>query len=386
MKWILNHNIYEIGNGEWKNQMNAYFLADFIIFGVTVIWRAMCNLPGKRKKDVTQSNFYLTVVLIILTIFIGLRGLFSTDAPNYEYAWNAANNASSLIILLKISSKDFGFTALMYVLGKVTSSVTVFFCFVAAVTVWGYLVLFKKYSPIVWLSVLVLVCVGPLYISMNLMRNVLTGALYCLAIKSAIEKSLPHYCVLVVCIATLHFSAMFMIPLYFVLNFKWNVKKNQIGILLGIIGVIGVLVLIFSDNLMRIALRYVSAYDYYSMNDSYVRSGLTLINVLKVFLIQGFILLNRKKINLKDSTDRCFFNASILYTLFYILAMNIAILQRFTFYFAFSHMILVPMIISRIHNTQKRTLMTAGMTMFLLAYAFVANYGKEYAWYWEYNL
>lgn len=363
--------------------MSTYFFIDIIIFSITGLWGTLCYLFGQRKKDITKSNFYLAVVLIILMLFIGLRGYFTGDSARYKYAWDRTNNAFSLINAIEIAPKERGYVILMYILGRFTPNITLFFCFNAAMTVWGYFKVLRKYSPIMWMSILMLVCVGPLYISMNAMRNILACALYCFAIKYAAEKDFVRYCIFVLCIATIHFSAVIMIPLYFLLNFKWNIQKRQIGALICIIAGVAFLVFIFSNELTRIAMSVLAIYRNYNYG---VEFGLSLRAVLKVILIQIFIFWNHKKINLKNPVDRCFFNASILYTVFYVFALNVAILQRFAFYFAVSHMVLVPMIINRISNSKMKVMVITGMTMFLLAYAYVANYGEEFMWYWEYGL
>lgn len=363
--------------------MSIYFFIDCIVLLTTGLWVGMCSLAGYRKRDVTKSFLYLAAVLTILTLFIGLRGYFTGDSANYKVAWDLTRNASSLSQALTMRSKEYAYGILMYFLGKFTSSVSVFFCVNAAITVWGYFTVMKRYSPVMWLSILMLVCVGPLYISMNLMRNMLAAALYGLAIHYVVKKEMIHYCVCVLCITMIHTSAIVMLPLYFLLSFKWNIKKSQIGIVFLVISAAAAVIYVNLDELLKIGMRFLSAYQDYGYG---VDFGLSTQSVLKAILIQFFILWNHKKLNLNDEIDCCFFNASILYCVFYILSLKIAILQRFSFYFAFSHMILIPMIISRFENKKTRTIITIGMVMFLLAYAFVANKGKEFMWYWEYGL
>lgn len=360
--------------------MSTYFLVDIIILFVTGLWESICRLVGYKRQDTSKSVIYLIVVLGILTLFIGLRSYSTGDSANYKYAWDQTISAVSIIDAFKDVSGEYGYIILMYVLGKFTDNVSVFFCINALITILACFKALKRNSPIMWLSVLMLACVSPLYNSMVVMRNILAVALYFVAMQYVIKQEFMHYCVSVLLISMIHTSAVVMIPLYFILNIEWNIKKEQIGIIVCALVLIASAMSFYLNGIVKLAAKMFHQYDNYSYGMDF---GLSVTSLFKVVSIQLFILWNYKKLNIRIHAERCFFNASILYSIFYIFASGIYILQRFAYYFAVSHMVLVPIIIYRTRNAKKRKKMTFFMVSFLILYAFLANYSTDYMWCWE---
>ena len=97
------------------------------------------------------------------------------------------------------------------------------------------------------------------------------------------------------------------------------------------------------DDITYFAINYV--YKNYSYG---VDFDLGWVSIFKVIVVQVFILWNTHRINLDNPREKCLYNASLLYTMFYLCSMNLAILQRFAYCFGTAHLILVSCTIFRI--------------------------------------
>lgn len=347
--------------------MNAYIALELAVLSIALVGERIYHIKG-IKRNFSFGTAYLTIVFVTLTLFMGLRGNFATDYDNYKYGFE---RMKSLPFSAVFSDDEFLFKFLYYILGRLGANAVVFFVVIAAIMMWGYLRFIREYSPSVWLSVLMLLCVGAYFTSANAIRNILAAALYCLAWRFAERGDFKKYCIATVIISMIHFSAVLLIPAYFVLRIKWSRRYFRIAMVLAIALVVTTAAI--ADDITYFAMNYI--YKDYSYG---VDFGLGWVSIFKVIAIQAFILWNTHRINLDNPREKCLYNASLLYTMFYLCSMNMAILQRFAYYFGTAHLILVPCIIFRIPEKNKRTLTCLGMVCFLMLYSWLSLKDAEY--------
>jgi len=84
---------------------------------------------------------------------------------------------------------------------------------------------FKKYSPYIWLSVLMFITVGQFYTSFNIIRQIIAVAIIFSGSKYLYERNLSKYIFIVLLASTFHKTSIIMILFYFILNFKFNINK-----------------------------------------------------------------------------------------------------------------------------------------------------------------
>lgn len=365
--------------------MNPFLLVEYLILGLTFVCVLLSSQYGiirstgyttvNHSGDVTASKGYLLVVLVVLSLVMGLRGNISTDYLNYIYGFQRYRSMS-LGELVFSAQKDPGFAILEWLIGRFTDNSAVLFVILAAITVFAYLKFFKSYSPSVWMSVILLLCIGNYYMSANMTRQIMVGALFGLALKYVMEEKLLQYIVAVLLLATMHQSAIVMLPLYFFLKMKW--KKRTVKISITVFFIVAVVTAVFSHTLVNVAMNFF--YQDYSYG---IDNGLDITSIVKIIAAEAFILYNYKKIDMASNKERCLFNASLLYSAFYICAINVMILYRFAQYFAMVQLVLIPMLIHRIPSAKTRLLANTGCVTLALIYSYWSIGDMTFLWYWQ---
>ena len=82
-----------------------------------------------------KSKFGFAIVFVLLTLFAGLRGGFTSDYSAYVDLFLQANSHESLSELIKTPVyTEKGFMILMFLFGRIIDSPVAFFIFLSAVT------------------------------------------------------------------------------------------------------------------------------------------------------------------------------------------------------------------------------------------------------------
>lgn len=355
--------------------MSAYLVLELFVLLGAVINRILHN--RHVCNDISNCTNYFVYCYLILSLFIGLRGDFVTDYANYEMLFNHFTELNIEEIVRLYWHDEVLYKIAMWFIGNLTHSYIVFLLVNSFITTYCFLKTLKKRSELFWLSVLMLLSVGIFFTGMNIMRQILVASIVSLAFKYIAENKFLKFLSLILICFFMHTSVFIMIPFFFVLRKKWNSKMIKISMILFIA------IVIIIDKYARDIMQYAMLYYTYSEMGYGLDFGLSIEAMAKVVLGSVFIVLGFKKINMNCEYERVMFNASLVYLMFYIFSSEVAILQRFSYYFAISHLILIPNIINRILNPYIRISFVVSFALLCLMYSYITLGDGIFCWFWE---
>ena len=339
----------------------------------------------ETKKDYTNNFFFVVCVFLILVIITGLRGQFSVDYGIYYDIFTQVKEMSIFDIFYGKVNVEIGYALLNKVISYVFSNCIYLMLVIAMITVYSYLKVFRKYSKSVYISTILLLCIGSYYTSFNTTRIALAAALVFLSSSLLYKKEdMWRYFLCMILISTIHKSALIMIPLYFVLQFKMFDSKNRKYLILIVCPLIIVFFFFGRTIVNQIATIF---YPSYTNNGYGMDWGNSIITLCRPIAIIVFLYMHRKYIDLKDKKEKIWVNATVLFLIISILACNIRILYRFYYYVQPFALLLIPNILCKMPQKKKKV-WTCIVLLSAIIYLLLANIlnNEVYYFIWQYKI
>ena len=178
------------------------------------------NLLGQRKFRVRPMFWGLLSVFVVLWLFAGLRGTFTSDHTYYLYYFRYVRSLSFWEILTRGFTMERGFVIFSHFVGLWTSSTTIYSILLAGITLAFAFQAFYERSWMPALSVILFVAVGNYYESFNTVRQVIAIVMAFWATRYINEnkKDVWKYVLWILLASTVHRTVLIMIPFYAV---KW---------------------------------------------------------------------------------------------------------------------------------------------------------------------
>lgn len=329
-----------------------------------------CSLKESSRTDVTNNVLYCSVIFVWLLFISTFRGPFTADYGNYLHIYNKYK-VLGIAEILKQNNIDleYGYLVLNRVTMLIYDNYITLLFIISFIILICYFRQYRKYSNYVWLSILLLLCIGSYYTSFNTLRQFLAASITFLAGEYIYKKNFLRYLILVIVAFLIHKTSVIMIPFYFILQVNWNRKKS---VLFGaIVIVILVLSYVFTNDIVNLLRTYV--YSDYSSSDSDITQGLSIINFIRPFLIVLFCLIYFKYINLNIIEQRVWFNATLFFLVVSIFSMQISLAIRFTYFFLPYTTLIIPKIIYSMPQKLKRIGFCILFVIFLFFYSLVTH-------------
>ena len=273
-----------------------------------------------------NAKFAVCFSALPMFLLAALRYNVGTDYPNYVniYKWAVmgvyykADYAFNLILALMI---DWGLDAQWL------------FVFMAAIfCLLVYCSIFKE-SPYPIISIFLLVGMTHYFAFLNIMRQMVGGAILLFSIRYIIERKFIPYFICVLLAFSIHSSCAIFFPFYWICML--NITPKIVGaILAGVFVVSGLIV----DWLKSIILQ--TDYGWY-LNSIYGQSEAGYIYSIIHIVILGFCSINYKK----DRKYKTYYNIQIINVCVSFFSGHIALVERFRYMFGFPILILIPLVL-----------------------------------------
>lgn len=211
-----------------------------------------------------------------------------------------------------------------------------------ALFVMAFLILFFffygiwRFSLAPLLSVLLFVCLGPFFDSLNGVRQYVAIALFVFSWQFLFTKNPISYFITMIFAAGFHLSALLMIPVYFIVHHKFSRKFLIIAFCISIS-----LMFVISPILIKLA-GFLPFYNNY-VRSKFILPNPNLLSLLRVVfpsIIFVFCILMYDKLK-KDNI--VILNLSLIYIFLTILFPNVSLVIRIAFYFQAAILFLIPM-------------------------------------------
>ena len=345
--------------------MAPYLIVNFIIILSAIIFEV-------KIKDLNYNKIsilYLSIIGILLTLFSGLRGDFTSDYKAYSYLFHFYNDFNFKKIFTYNFGQEIGYVILNKIVGILTNNVVFIMLLTSLIIVVLYFKEIKRDSVCIWLSVLLFTTIGQYYISFNLIRQIISAGIIFSGSRFLYKRDFKKYLVIIIIASLFHKTAAIMVVFYFILNQKFNFKK----ILLVILGTI-----IFFD-FTNIILAFIQKffYSYYNQSD-YGMSGFSLNNIILPVAILAFVILNKNYIELNNNKVNIWTNAVVFYTFFTILGLRVQMIERLANFFSPYVLLLIPYIIMNMKDKCSKNIYILIFVFMSLVYCYYAYSGTGY--------
>ena len=292
----------------------------------------------------TNNRLFLVFIFIVLTLFAGLRFQVGVDYNNYI---NIFKNARDYTV------NEPGFMLFLELLHFIEADFQLMFFLLAVIMQWLVYKILIRYNYDIWTSSLIYYCISPFYIAtFNGVRQYLAIAVFIFVLHYIEEQKFWKYLLaLLVAAFFFHLSALYLIPLYFILNKNITRAKK---------------LLIFCGDVIISYTPYISYL--FHERETHISSFTYIFAVLAILLQIIWHKVPNFPHKLLLSNVNFFCILSLIMALIQTKGIMIQMMLRINSYFFFIYILLVPAILSSGRNIRMRHLSYVFLHVILLIY------------------
>ncbi len=334
--------------------MTVYFVTVFFVFIFSYIANTQkVRTPNLAVNSKESAGYILFVSLcaVILICVSGLRYQVGTDYMSYMqgYGTRVANvwddiasfNEPALGVIALIS-------AVIY-----DDFATMFFN-VALFTVVLNVRTISKYSSNFFVGIMLYIFIGAWHNSFNGIRQYMAAAVIFAGHRFILEKKFWKYCLVVLLASCCHITALVMLPLYFVVNRKVNLKN--------IILVVGIAVIMrYSYDFFFSIMNTVKGRD--QTEFTYMQTEVNIFRILVAFAPLVLPIFARKGF-LEDRENRLYFNMLLMNAAFMFATAESAYLARVGIYTEIFATLAFPKLLDGMSSDNKKFMTTVIMVLY----------------------
>ena len=297
------------------------------------------DLNNKYKR----SRFIIIVIVVFLSVFAGIRDHVGYDFGSYEIMFLRSPGITAAFSIqaryLFSSRIEPGYL----ILNSFVKSVTTNFMWQLLISslIICSLIIFRlrEYTPFVFLGILLYFTGSYLGMNFGLLRQGIASSLFFFSIKYVHEKHPAKYYLLNLIACLFHYSAVVLLPFYFILNRRHSMITRFVLISIS-------LILSFFDWATILLANAIPLFKDYYVNTLILqtqREAISLVSVgtvLKV-VIFGLALIMRSKLQSKFPYYNIMLNMYTYYLVFFLMfRQNFVFGARVPIYFSTSAMVL----------------------------------------------
>ena len=327
----------------------------------------LCAYLAKFK----EFKFGLKLSFLLIFIFLAIRFDFGNDYMNYYKDFIAIGSYSSInyfdktlyyepgwLLLIKIF-KPFGFFTLVTFLSFINC--LIFYLFI------------KKYVPVqyFWLAVFIYVFNSEfMLIHASAMRQSIAINLFILAIPYIYKKDFLPYLFFIILGSFFHFSAIVLIPVYFLGFLNWRLN-NLWG---SIIFLIFISLFIFGNTISPVLFGLIG--DFFQDYEGYIGTTAEIGSGIGVLFLSGLLIFIIYYSRFQPKEINILFNIAIIGFMFIPIGLLVAMISRVSMYFTPATIVVYPILISKIKKPVLRNIVTFFLIAFTL-YTFYTFFNSE---------
>lgn len=201
-----------------------------IVYTINLFISTTLNFISRKMKKPKTSMFFLGLSVFTVSIVAGIRYGVGTDYFEYVKWFNVYSRGP-----ISLTDSNIGFTIMMKIIQLFTDNPQWLF-FISAIIINSFMMDFiKKNTDLYELGFFLFITLYLYYSSLNIMRQWISIVIYLYALKFAFDKKLTRYVLTVLLAASFHPAALLMLPVYFLLRLKVNIKNILIIIVLTLV-------------------------------------------------------------------------------------------------------------------------------------------------------
>lgn len=329
------------------------------------------------RKEKRYGWVPVLMIAIPMIILAGTRpNIGDTSAYRIMFR-NTTASLSGIVEALIGNGKDKGFNVFTILVKSVIGNNDIlFFTIIATITLSCVVCVFRKYSCNFIMSMFLFIASSD-YIQWNYngMRQFIAVAVMFAATPWLIERKYVRYFALALLMSTIHFTAIVMIPVSFIVQGKpWNIKTL-------LLTCVALIAMNFSDALTGVITEFMAETQYSGEVNQFLETeGTNILRVLVFCIPPVLALLFRRFINAANSAIMDIStNMSIISMGAYIISSVTSgmFIGRMPIYFSLYNYILLPWLIENVFEEKSKKIVYAGMIACYLVFYY---YQMTVAW------
>lgn len=330
-----------------------------ILLVLTFACYGLCSqLHGKSRK-----RLVVYIYSFVLIFIAGMRsGIGDTG---YYLSWFNNYKTSSIPSIIGAEVKDAGFAVFMAIVGKITQIPQMFLLIVAFICIGFTLYTVAHYSRDIAMSLYLFLTAGFFLGMMNGIRQYLVVAVLFLAINCLLRNKWLPYISMTLLLSTVHTSALFMIPSFFLVQRPvW--KKNTVILLVGT----SFIIINISTFLPWLGgILEGSVYSGYTESlENSVGSGANIFRVLVMIVPVVISYIGRKHFASDDQEYKIYSNMMILNAICYLFAASNWIFARLGMYLHIYILLFYPLVLPRVFKGNNLKIVKALLILMYTVY------------------
>ncbi|HWR24204.1 MAG TPA: EpsG family protein [Feifaniaceae bacterium] len=319
--------------------------------------QAAAGIRGGAKPNL----WFVFLVIASLTLVAGLRFMVGTDYVNYSIAYQDIRTDFGQAV--QIHDTEYGYMALAWIFGCFFKMPFAFLAFLALLTNMLVVLSLRESSEMFWFSCVLYILMYFYFTTFNLVRQSLAVSITFFAHKHLVEKKFFHYLLFVLLASLFHYSALILIPIYFVVHRPaWSRL-----IFFGFIAV--GLVLVFYDSVMNVVFSLLSG-TRYSVYEEVVTEAGDGVGILRIAVAAAPVALSLLfKGRLKE--HNVIVNMSAINLMITLLATRQIYFVRMSFYFSIYYLLLLPVLVGLLKDAKTKFIACLALLFCYGAYCYV---------------
>jgi len=356
-----------------------YLITDLIALLFMVVADKCCTDDNrlfmqsyKRKKfnilvKLHISQIMFIISMLILFLVIACRYETGTDYKGYAEVYIRVNNNT-----LTQSDKDWlgiGFRFICIVIGILgKNNYILMFAVIAAITIYYFGKSIYRISPSWSLSLYLLICFCLYYQCFNQSRQMMAIAITTYSYRYIKENNIKKYFFYIIIATLLHTSAIVMLPLYFIRDWKISGKNIAIFTVLTLIVYFQFDKILWLLSFTSYGKIYLNSFRY---NSSFQLSPI--LNLIIRFIFLAVCMIVSKEVIKEKPYTRGLYNAAIICTIIQVLTLKSYLFGRVTTYYFALYILLIPYVIKTMQKKMKdgKGFLNLGVIIFFALYHFI---------------
>ena len=289
------------------------------------------------KQSPVGQKCYLILVAAALVAMATLRYSIGFDYFSYQEIFEKIA-AASWAELPAAFGEFPGYALINKIVAMLGGSYRVLLLVCNLFMTWAVFHVIRKYSSMPWMGVFLYITLQFFAHSMNLLRQSIAATVLLLGYGFLRDRKPLPYLAVVLAAASIHYSALVMLPVYFLINLPADWKRMLA------VGVPALICYIFSEEIFTLVTSVVFQ-DYAHYKDSIYWGGNGFHYVVVPAIYFGAVLLFRRRLLEKDSRNRILINSAYYTFILYVFITKHFILERFSIYVFPLAMLLIPEIL-----------------------------------------
>lgn len=321
----------------------------------------------EKKRVVSLKHLQIAFAILVIALFMGLRGSFTTDYKNYCELFSITIKRSFKDVLSGGAYEERGYLLLNKLFGLISNNANMFMLFEALLFVFVIYAAAKKQTQDIFLFSIMFVNAGIYLHAFNLTRQALAAAIIYYAIQMLIEKKTWKYVFFIILASLIHATSLVMLVALPFLIQDINVKNTLKMAVLLLVGLL----------LLKRIIGLVQMYRYTGYSYGMGAGTANAYVVQWAITVYTWIMIKRGALDIRQRKYKILMNCSIFYVMCSVAALEVYQMSRLCYFFSTPMLLLSCNVLEKLKG-ESGFWTEMILVLMLAAYMFVWISGTPY--------